>query len=77
MVNDFEKLREKLHASIEENGLNSEKTRKISEKYNELVNIHYQKERQYNSNNIMYVKYISGSSWHDLRNKIYQNNKNN
>lgn len=44
MVNDFEKLREKLHASIEENGLNSEKTRKISEKYNELVNIHYQKE---------------------------------
>ena len=116
MINDFEKMRQKLHEAIELNGLSSEKTRKISERYNELVNLHYQKERQYNHNNLMYkkyvesvnylkkitrdfiefptikkwnhyakennllnsesLKYISGSSWHDLRNKIYLNAKN-
>ncbi|MCI8761080.1 MAG: hypothetical protein HFJ34_08280 [Clostridia bacterium] len=115
MINDFDKLRKKLHNSIEINGLNSEKTWKISKRYNELVNFHYQNERQYRSNNFMYrkyqesirylkritidfvefptikewnhyakendllnsesIKYMSGSSWHKLRNKIYTNGK--
>jgi len=79
------------------------------------VNFHYQNERQYKENNLMYqkyveslkhlrkitkdfiefptikqwnqyakendllntesIKYISGSSWHDLRSKIYPNCK--
>lgn len=111
MIDEFEELRLKLHKSIEENGLHSEKTFKISERYNKLVNLHYQNERQYRENNIMYenykesvkslrklteelidfptikvwncfakennllnsesIKYISGSSWHGLRNRIY------
>mgnify|MGYP001025296864 FL=1 len=115
MLDEFEGLREKLHQSIEESGLHSAKTVKISKKYNDLVNFHYQNERQYKSDNLMYKKYveslkhlrkitkdavefpttkqwsqyakkndllnteslkfISGSSWHDLRNKIYPNYK--
>ena len=111
MIDEFEELRVKLHKSIEENGLHSEKTFKISERYNKLVNFHYQNERQYRSSNLMYekykesikalrkitadtiefptikqwnhyakennllnsesLKYISGSSWHGLRNRIY------
>lgn len=110
MINDFEKLRKKLHEAIEKNGLDSEQTRKISTRYNELVNSYYKKERQYRENSIMGIKYresirclkqisrdfakfptikewnhyakeknllnseslkyISGNSWHDLRNKI-------
>ncbi len=110
MINNFEKLRKKLHESIEKNGLNSEQTAKISKRYNNLVNSHYKNERQYRENNIMYrkymeaikclrkitkdfvkfptikewnyyakennllnsesLKYISGNSWHDLRNRI-------
>lgn len=58
MINNFEKLREKLHESIEVNGLHSEKTRKISERYNELVNFYYQNERQYHHDNVMSIKYL-------------------
>ena len=111
MINDFEKLRKKLEESIELNGLNSDQTRKISKRYNKLVNSYYQNEKQYKKNNPMYIKYIesiqylkkitkdfvefptirewnyyakendllnseslkyiSGSNWHDLRNRIY------
>lgn len=110
MINDFEKLRKKLHETIEKNGLDSDQTRKISNRYNKLVNSYYQKERQYSEDNIMCMnyresvkclkqitkdfvkfptikewnyyakknnllnseslKYISGNSWHDLRNRI-------
>lgn len=110
MINDFEKLRKKLHETIEVYGLDSEKTRKISKRYNELVNSYYQNEKQYHRDNVMYIKYlesinclrkiardfvrfptikewnyyakennllnseslkyISGNSWHDLRNRI-------
>ena len=38
MIHDFEGLRKKLEECIELNGLNSEQTRKISEKYNDLDN---------------------------------------
>ena len=47
MINDFEKLRKKLEESIELNGLNSDQTRKISKRYNKLVNSYYQNEKQY------------------------------
>lgn len=110
MICDFEKLQEKLHESIEKNGLNSEQTRKISKKYNELINLYYKNETQYHEGDMMGIKYmesikclkkitrdfvkfptikewnyyakendllnseslkyISGNSWHDLRNRI-------
>lgn len=110
MINDFEKLREKLHETIEKNGLDSEQAIKISNRYNKLVNSYYQKEKQYSEENIMHthyiesikalrkitrdfvkfptikewnhyakennllnsesLKYISGNSWHDLRNRV-------
>lgn len=58
MISDFEKLREKLHDSIEKYGLDSEATRKISKRYNVLVNSYYQNERQYHKEDIMGIKYI-------------------
>lgn len=58
MMNDFEKLRTKLHESIEIYGLDSEETRRISERYNELVNFHYQNERQYHKDSVMNIKYL-------------------
>lgn len=58
MINDFEKLRDKLHESIEIYGLDSEQTRKISKRYNDLVNDYYQNEKQYNEDSLMYKKYI-------------------
>ena len=58
MINDFEKLREKLNESIEVYGLRSEKTKKISERYNELVNNYYKKEQQYHEGNFMHEKYL-------------------
>lgn len=110
MISNFEKLRKKLDESIETTGISSEKTRKISIKYNELVNNYYKKEKQYHAGNFMHkkylesvqnlrkvtkdfvkfptikewnyyakennllntesLKYISGNTWHELRNKI-------
>lgn len=45
MISDFKELREKLHKSIEMSGLHSERTEKISKRYNELVNLYYQNEK--------------------------------
>lgn len=110
MVSDFEKLRKKLHESIKINGLGSEQTMKISNRYNDLVNSYYQNERQYHQGELMHIKYlkslkclkmitkdfikfptikewnhyakendllnseslkyISGNTWHELRNRI-------
>ena len=101
MISDFKELREKLHKSIEMSGLHSERTEKLSKRYNELVNLYYQNEKQYHKNSSMHdsylksiknlkkitkewnyyakennllssesLKYISGNSWHDLRNRI-------
>lgn len=58
MINDFERLREKLHESIEINGLDSDQTRRISKRYNDLVNDYYQNEKQYNKDSLMYKKYV-------------------
>ena len=57
MINDFEKLRKKLNESVVKNGLNSEKTKKISEKFNKLVNSLYESEKRYDKTNILYIKY--------------------
>lgn len=110
MINDFEKLRKKLHEAIETSGLHSEQTEKISKRYNKLINSYYKNEKQYSEDNIMCMKYresikclkqitrdfmkfptikewnryakennllnseclkyMSGNSWHDLRNRI-------
>lgn len=58
MINDFEKFRRKLHRSIERFGLNSKETKKISERFDKLVNEYYDKERQYKEDNIMKKVYI-------------------
>lgn len=110
MISDFEKLQKKLNESVEKNGLNSEQTRKISKRYNELINLYYRNEKQYHEGELMEIKYIesvkslrkitsdfvkfptikewnyyakendllnseslkyiSGNTWHDLRNRI-------
>lgn len=46
----IEKLRGKLHKSINKNGLNSEETQKISREVDKLVNKYYKKEQQYQEN---------------------------
>lgn len=58
MINDFEKLREKLHEVIEEYGLNSEEAIYVSNEYNNLVNEYYRKEKQYHEGNHMQTQYI-------------------
>ena len=58
MLDKFERLRKKLNESIEQNGLNSEKTKKISRKFDELINSYYEKEVQYSHESIMYKKYV-------------------
>lgn len=54
MINNFEKLRDKLHNSIEKNGINSPETKKISERFDKLVNSYYLHQKQYDKDNIMY-----------------------
>ena len=58
MLDKFERLRKKLNESIEQNGLNSEKTKKMSRKFDELINSYYEKEVQYSHESIMYKKYV-------------------
>ena len=56
-MDKFKKLQSQLHKNIEKYGLNSEKTRRISERYNKMVNSYYEKERQYHEGNLMQIKY--------------------
>lgn len=58
MRDRFEKLRCKLHKIIEEYGINSNEVKKISERFDELVNSYYKIEIQYSRNSIMYIKYL-------------------
>lgn len=53
----IEKLREDLHKSIDQNGLNSEKTQKISTEVDKLVNIYYKQESKYKEDNSMLIAY--------------------
>ena len=57
MINDFEKIRKKLDESVLKNGLNSKKTKKLSEKFDKLVSEFYKNEKQYDKTNILYIKY--------------------
>lgn len=57
MKDKFERLREKLNRSIEENGLDSEKTQKISREFDELLNSYYKKEKMYSEKSIIYQEY--------------------
>ena len=57
-MNDiFEKLKQELNKSIEKYGLNSDKTRKISLKLDELISSYYKKESQYSNDDMIYKKY--------------------
>lgn len=53
----IEKLRMKLYESIDKEGLNSENTRKISEKLDILINEYYQKEKEYEKDNVVMYEY--------------------
>ena len=57
MIDNFERLRKKLHESIEKNGFQSEETRKISAKFDELVNSYYKNEKQFKEENVIHDKY--------------------
>lgn len=57
MIDKFETLRKKLHDSIKKNGIDSEKTKKISAKFDELVNSYYKNEKQYHEYDFIYTKY--------------------
>lgn len=52
-VKRIKSLRNKLHKSIKKNGLDSDKTRKISDEIDVLINEYY--------NNIQQIKYPAGS----------------
>ncbi|MCI8640981.1 MAG: hypothetical protein HFJ59_03805 [Clostridia bacterium] len=53
----FEKLRIRLEISIDKNGLDSKKTKKLIEEFEKLVNSYYKNELQYHEESIMYIKY--------------------
>lgn len=57
VANKIEKLREKLHDSIDKNGLNSDNTRNISKKLDVLVNEYYKKQKKYEEDNDMLIAY--------------------
>ena len=58
IIDRFERLRKKLNDSIEKYGLNSEKTNRISLRFDKLINSYYKKEVQYSHQSIMYKKYV-------------------
>ena len=60
-IRKIEKLREKMHKSIEENGIDSVETRELSLKIDNLINKYYQdlqEQKQYLKNSEMYQFYI-------------------
>ena len=58
MLDNFERLRKKLHDSIEKNGIDSEKTKKLSERFDKMVNNYYKNEKQYHEDSLMHIKYL-------------------
>ena len=58
MINNFERLRKRLDYSIEKNGINSEKTKRLSERFDKLVNNYYKNEKQYKEDSIIHIKYL-------------------
>lgn len=58
IIDRFKHLREKLNDSIEKYGLNSDKTNKISLRFDKLINSYYKKEVQYSHESTIYKKYI-------------------
>ena len=57
MLDKLEKIKQELNKAIEQNGLNSEKVKKITKKFDEALNKYYKKEKQYNKDNNMYLEY--------------------
>lgn len=66
VAKEIERKRRKLHESIKENGIDSEKTRKISVEIDNLLNEYYKKEKQYDEENTMLAFYRE--SLQELRN---------
>lgn len=53
----IEELREKLHKSIDENGINAKETQKISNNIDKLVNEYYKEKKRYDDNNKLLIAY--------------------
>lgn len=53
----IEELREKLHKSIDKNGINAKETQKISGNIDKLVNEYYKEEKRYDENNELLIAY--------------------
>lgn len=53
----IEELREKLHKSIDKNGINAKETQKISSNIDKLVNEYYKEEKRYDENNELLIAY--------------------
>lgn len=66
IAREIERKRRLLHSSIRKNGIDSEKTRRISVEIDNLINEYCKKEREYNENNTMIVYYKK--SLKELRN---------
>ena len=58
MINNFERLRKRLDYSIEKNGINSDKTKRLSERFDKMVNNYYKNEKQYKEDSIIHIKYL-------------------
>ena len=64
MKNNIEKLRKKLHIAINKYGIKSEQAIKISNEFNEivnLINIYRKKEIKYQKSSIIYTKYLEST----------------
>ena len=77
----IEKVRYKLHQSIEENGLHSEKTKKLNNEINKIINLYYatkddnyiKSQKDYPRDSEIWQKYQA--SYIELRNKTIDLNK--
>jgi hypothetical protein len=57
MKERLKRIRNKLDAIVEKYGLNSKETKKVSKRFDEVLNEYYKKEVQYPENSFIYLKY--------------------
>lgn len=58
IIESLERLREELHMSISEEGLNSRKTMEISEEFNRVLNAYYENGARFPKESIIFKGYI-------------------
>lgn len=57
MKERLKRIRNKLDAIVEKYGLNSKETKKVSKRFDEVLNEYYKKEVQYPKDSFIYLKY--------------------